>query len=358
MSKSHPIRSSSLNPLHVSIHLLSKFPFISPFLVLLVLCSFLWCPSALSAMQDPNHKIVGISQIVEHPALNAVRFGLIESLKKHGFEEGKNLTVMYENAHGNMGVTAQIANKLLSEPLDVAVAISTPSAQSLFFTAQRTHKQIPIIFTAVSDPIAAKLEPGKHHYPITGVTDAAHLEGLLEVIGSMMPKLKILGLMYNPAEANSVATVTRLKKLLKEHGIEAHEVTVNNTNDVASATQSLIGKVDALYFPQDNTVVSAIESVVKVANRASPSLPVILPIFTSDPILVKRGVLAAVGVDYWDIGRETGDIVVRILKGESAHKIPVQNSSPLKTVINRELAEKLGLKVPQKLKYSSLEFVD
>lgn len=300
-------------------------------------------------------KTIGITQIVEHPALNEVRQGLLEELKEKGYIEGKNLKVIYENAQGNVAVSSQIASKLLSDNLDAAVAISTPSAQSLFFAAQRSGSKLPIIFTAVTDPKDAKLEPGKNSYPITGVTDAPNLEGLLELINAMMPNLKTLGVIYNPSEANSVSTIVKLKQMLKAHGIEIREATVNSTNDVATATQSLIGKVDALYFPQDNTVVSAIEAVVKVANHAQPSLPVILPIFTSDPILVKQGVLAAVGYDYRDIGRETGEVVTEVLGGKSPQEIPIHNASKLKTVVNKALAEKLGLKVPSKLKFSSVE---
>ncbi len=300
-------------------------------------------------------KTIGITQIVEHPALNEVRQGLLEALKEKGYVEGKNLKVIYENAQGNVAVSSQIASKLLSDNLDAAVAISTPSAQSLFFTAQRSGAKLPIVFTAVTDPKDAKLEPGKKSYPITGVTDAPNLEGLLELINNLMPNLKTLGVIYNPSEANSVSTIVKLKQLLQAHGIELREATVNSTNDVATATQSLVGKVDALYFPQDNTVVSAIEAVVKVASHSTPALPVILPIFTSDPILVKQGVLAAVGYDYRDIGRETGEVVAEILGGKAPQDIPIHNASKLKTVVNKALAEKLGLKVPKKLKYSSVE---
>lgn len=329
------------------------------FLVLSLLFAFLLaapCYSETKTSEDV--KTLAITQIVEHPALNSVREGMMESLKKHGYVEGKNLNIVYENAQGNVAVSAQIANKLISTPLNIAVAISTPSAQTLYFAAKRADKKLPIVFSAVSDPKAANLEPGNSKYPITGVTDAPNLEGLLEVIKIMMPNIKTLGVMYNPSESNSVSTINRLKKLLKESNITIVEATVNSTNDVTQVTQSFIGKVDALYFPQDNTIVSAIESVVKVASQSSPTLPVILPIFTSDPILVKRGVLAAVGYDYQDIGRETGEIVADILQGKQAFEIPIDNPKTVKTVVNKMLAEKLGIEVPKKLKYSILEVME
>ena len=321
-------------------------------------CTVLYLPSLIAIESTPSIiKRIGISQIVEHPALDAVRQSMLDSLKEEGFESGKNLNIFYENAQGNMVISTQIANKLLHADLDLVVGVSTPSIQTLFYEARKLKKKIPLVFSAVSDPKAAKLDSDAE-YPITGITDTANLEGLLELINIMMPKLKTLGLMYNPAEANSVSTIDRLKKLLKERHISFMEVTVNKTQDVAQATKSLIGLVDALYFPQDNTVVAAIPTVVKVATQTSPLLPVILPIFTNDPILIKKGILAAVGYDYEDMGKETGRVVARILKGELPQKIAIHNPSELKAVINVSLANKLGLFIPKKLKHSKVQIVE
>lgn len=308
---------------------------------------------SIPAFAEPSTKTIGISQIVEHPALDAVRQSLIETLKTQGFEEGKNLNVIYENAQGNMVTSVQIANKLMSRNLDVAVGISTPSAQTLYFEAQKHKKKIPIVFSAVSDPNAAQLESNTG-YPITGITDTANLEGLLELMHSLMPNLKKLGLMYNPSESNSASTINRLKKLLDKQGIEYVEVTVTKTQEVAQATKSFIGKVDALYFPQDNTIVSAIQTVVNIASQSSPKLPIILPIFTSDPILLKSGVLAAVGYDYEDVGSETGMMVSEILKGKDPKTLLVHSPKKLKAVVNADFAEKLGLTIPKKLEFSEI----
>lgn len=302
-----------------------------------------------------NTKVVGISQIVEHPALNAVREGILAALKEQGFEPGKNLAVDYENAQGNMVIATQIASKLLSSSASVIVGISTPSAQTVYLAAQRNGKRIPIVFAAVSDPIAAKLEPGDTQYPITGITDKPNLEGLLEVMQKMLPHLKTIGVIYSSAEANSVATVKRFKQLIIDKKLDAtlkiQEVTVNSTSDVAQAMQSLVNKVDAIYFPQDNTIVSAIETVVNVAAQ-NPAKQI--PLFCSDPLLVNRGILAAVGYNYADIGRETGLVVARILKGEAAETIPIRSPEHLETAINKKLAQKLGLKIPEKLQFSEM----
>lgn len=337
------------------------------FLSLLVLPSFGYAvktnekADANTTSLKETSKLIGISQIVEHPALNAVRSGLLEALKEEGFVEGENLTVYYENAQGNMVTATQIATKLLSTPLEVIVGISTPSAQTIFYAAQRSDKQIPIVFTAVSDPIAAKLEAGDLNYPITGVTDEPNLGALLEVMQKMLPRLKTLGVIYNPSEANSVATINRLKQLLinnkLEQALKIHEVTVNTTSDVAQAMKSVVGKVDAIYFPQDNTIVSAIETVVNIAKQINSKQKPI-PLFCSDPLLVKRGVLAAVGYNYIEVGRETGRVVARILRGESVSQIPVRSPEQLETVINKTLVQELNLKLPEKLEFSNITITE
>jgi len=294
-------------------------------------------------VDNQNHKTIGISQIVEHPALDAVRLGLIASLKEHGYIPDQNLTIRYENAQGNLVTSTQIAIKLLSAPLNIIIGISTPSAQTLFFAAKRSKNQVPIVFTAVNDPKAAKLEPGSPPYPITGITDSPNVAALLKLMKKMMPNLKTVGLLYNPSEPNSVSTIHEFKTILNLHGIQTRELTVNSTTDIPQAMQSIIGKVDALYFPQDNTVVSAIETVVNIADQGgTPSK--VLPLFCSDPLLVERGVLAAVGYDYTEVGRETGEMVVKLLQGADIKDLKVHNPLDVKTVINKALADRLGLK--------------
>lgn len=303
-----------------------------------------------------SHKTIGISQIIEHSALDIVRQSMIDTLKQEGFIQGKNLTIYYENAHGNMVTATQIANQLLSKDLDVAVGISTPSTQALLQPAQKLGKNVPIVFTAVTDPKSAKLTPDTTNYPITGVTDVPNLEGLWEVLHTLMPNLKTLGVLYNPAEANSVSTLLQLKQRLKERGVTIIEASVNSTADVPQATKSLLGKIDALYFPQDNTVVAAMQSVITIANQSSPVLPIILPISSNDPNILK-GILAANGYDYKDVGHETGLMIARVLKGEPTSNIPIHSPAISKTIINETLVKKLGLVLPKTLANSKIEIV-
>lgn len=341
---------SRANKKSINLSCISKNKILS--LLLAFLLSFA-IYSNISIAEPLSHKTIGISQIVEHPALDAVRQSMLNTLKTQGFEVGKNLKVIYDNAQGNIVTSTQIATKLISSKIDLAIGISTPSAQSLFYESKKHSSKMPIVFSAVSDAKTAGLESCPD-CPITGVTDTAHLEGLLELIKALMPELKTLGLMYNPAETNSVSTIKRFKTLLNKNNIRFVEVTVNKTQDVADATKSFVGKVDALYFPQDNTLVSAIQTIVNIASQSSPTLPVILPIFTSDPLLVQKGVLAAVGYDYRDIGHETGMIVAKILNGENPNHIPIHNPNALKAIINTSLATRLGLTIPKKLEYAEI----
>lgn len=301
-----------------------------------------------------QHKTIGISQIIQHAALDTVRNSMVETLKEEGFEPGKNLTVISENAQGTMALSSQIATKLIGMGVDVAIGISTPSAQTLLRAAQNENKKNPIVFTAVTDPAGANLTTKLASYPITGVTDAPDLAALLEVFDKLLPNVKKIGILYNPSESNSVITVTRLKDLLKQKGIIVIETTVNTTADVSQATQSLIGKVEAIYFPQDNTVVSAMEAVKNAVHQSGVSLPIMLPIYSEDPKVMK-GVLAAVGYDYRDVGRETGKVVARILKGEAAENIPIQHPKQMKVLINEAILKKLNLTLPGSLKHSNVE---
>lgn len=309
-----------------------------------MICLFIAFPNAGYTFKTELNieKKIGINQIVAHPALDAVREGMIAALKEEGFEEGKNISILCENAQGNLVTSTQVATKLLSMPLDAIVTISTPSAQSTLYAAKRLGKRIPLVFSAVNDPISAKLEAGENDYPITGVTDAPNIEAMLQLIKKLLPNLKTLGVLYNSSEQNSISTVKLLKEKAAFQNILIKEVTVNSSSDVPQALQSIKRDVDALYFPQDNTIVSAIETVVSIANQSNQDVKA-LPLFCSDPLLIDKGVLAAVGYDYKEIGKEAGKMVVRLLKGENIKNIPIYNSSKIMTVINKPLAKEWQL---------------
>lgn len=284
---------------------------------------------------------VAVTAIVEHPALDAVRDGVRDELKAAGYEDGKNFKFSYQSAQGNVGTAAQIARKYVGDRPSAIVAIATPSAQS----AVAATKQIPVIYSAVTDPVAAKLvkDWGPSGTNVTGVSDLSPLEKHLELIKKIVPNAKRVGVIYSPGEANSVAIVAALKKAAGPAGITIVEAAAARTVDVPTAAQSLIGKVDAIYTPTDNNVVSAFEGIVKVAQQAK------LPVIAADTATVERGAVAALGLNYYDIGRQTGKIVVRVLKGEAPGKIASQTSSNFELFVNPGAAKLQGVTLPDEL---------
>ena len=281
---------------------------------------------------------VATTAIVEHPALDAVRDGVKEVLKENGYS-GEKLKFTYESAQGKPDIAVQIARKMIGDNPDIIVAIATPSAQAAV-TATNT---IPIVFSAVTDPLAAKLIPTliKPGGNVTGLSDMANVKEHLELIKEFIPNLKTVGIPYNPGETNSVSMLATIKVEAKKMGIKIIESAAPKSSDVMIATKQLVGKVDAIYCPIDNTIISAVESVVKVGIDAQ------VPVFAGDTDTVARGAAAAVGYDYFDLGRQTGDIVVRILKGEKPGNIDVKMAKGTNLFVNPKMAQRMGLKVPQ-----------
>lgn len=286
-------------------------------------------------------KSVAVTAIVEHPALDAVRDGVKDELKAAGFEAGKNLEYEYQSAQGNNGTASQIARKFIGDRPDVIVAIATPSAQAVVAAT----RDIPVVYAAVTDPVAAKLVKGwdATGTNVTGVSDRSPLDKHLALIKRIVPSAKRVGVIYSPGEANSVAIIEALKKAAPAAGLTLVEGPAARTVDVPSATQSLVGKVDVIYAPTDNNVMSAFEGIVKVAQQAK------IPLIAADTGAVERGAAAALGLDYYDLGRQTGKVVVRILKGEAPGKIASQVSDSFELHVNPAAALKQGVTLPDEL---------
>src|SRR5690606_2534201 len=217
---------------------------------------------------------------------------------------------------------------------DVIVAIATPSAQAVVAAT----KSIPVVYAAVTDPVAAQLVPSldPSGTNVTGVSDALSLDKQVELIQKVVPEAKKVGMVYNPGEANSVVVVKRMRELLPKAGMTLVEASAARTVDVGAAARSLVGKVDAIYTSTDNNVVSAYESLVKVGDSAK------IPLIASDTDSVKRGAIAALGVNYHDLGLQTGKIVIRILKGEKPGDIASQTSDNLELYVNQGAAKRQG----------------
>jgi putative ABC transport system substrate-binding protein len=289
-------------------------------------------PSGIAAADNVT---VATTAIVEHPALDAARDGVRDELAAAGYEEGKNLTFLYETAQGNPATAAQIARKFIGEAPDVIVPISTPSAQAVVAAT----RDIPVVFTAVTDPVAAKLvsnaeKPGGN---VTGMSDMSPLALHLDLIAEITPNAKRIGVPYNPGEPNAVILVDLLKEMAPSKGMEIVVAPATKSADVLSATQSLIGKCDVIYVPTDNTIVSALEAVIKVGIDNQ------VPVYAGDTASVPRGAMAALGFNYYDVGRQTGKIVVRVLKGENPGDISVEGVEITELYVNPGMAEKMGV---------------
>lgn len=288
-------------------------------------------------------KRIAVTTIVEVPQLIEVKNGLIEGLKAMGYVEGKNLSVDYKNAQGNFGTAQQIARQFVGERPDVIVPITTPSAQ----TVVAATKDIPVVFSTVTDPLRAKVvsrikKPGAN---VTGVSDFAPIAKQLDLIKEILPKLKKLGFVYNPGLDNSLSYLETIKAEGGKRGIEIVPAPAPTANDVVGAGQSLVGKVDAIYVPNDTTVVAALEALVKLAQDAK------VPLFTGETRGVERGAVASISYNYTEVGRITAGLVKQVLDGKKPGDVDVvfmaDATKSLNLFVNKTSAAKMGVSVPQ-----------
>nr|WP_254046978.1 ABC transporter substrate-binding protein [Pusillimonas sp. T2] len=285
---------------------------------------------ALSGAQS-----VAVTSIVEHPALDSLKDGVKAALEKAGFTEDKGLEWQFQTAQGNTAIAAQIARKFVGDKPDVIVAIATPSAQAVVAAT----KSIPVVYAAVTDPVEAQLVPSfePSGTNVTGVSDQLELTRQIELIKQVVPNAKTVGMVYNPGEANSAVVVRQMRELLPDYGMTLAEVSAPRTVDVGAAARSLIGRVDVIYTSTDNNVVSAYEALVKVGNDAQ------IPLVASDPDSVKRGAIAALGINYYDLGLQAGAMAVEILKGAKPGEMPSQMGEKLELHLNLDAAKKQGV---------------
>jgi len=294
-----------------------------------------------------QERSVAVTAIVDHPALDAVRDGVLAELKANGYEIGKNLKWQGQSAQGNTGTAAQIARKYVGDNVSVIVPISTPSAQA----AAIVTKTIPIVYSAVGDPVAAGLVKSwqASGTNVTGVSDSVPISWHLDVIRKVLPTAKRIGVIFNPGEANSAAFVDSLKNRMSSRGYTLVEAPALHSADVSTAAKSLVGKVDLIFAPTDNTVASAFLSVARVADEAK------LPLFAADHGMVRQGAAFGVGLNYAEIGRQTGKIVVRILRGEAPGSIPPQTSAAFEFYVNADAAKAQGITIPRALRETATQ---
>jgi putative ABC transport system substrate-binding protein len=284
---------------------------------------------------------IGISQFVEHPSLDLAREGFIDQLAEEGFVDGENIEIDLQNAQADFATAQTIAQRFNQNKVDLVLAIATPSAQ----TAANVLKNTPVLITAVTDPVEAGIvksmeKPGAN---ITGTTDMNPVAKQLELIRNFLPEVKDIGILYNPGEVNSTVQVKLAKEKAKEMEVNLEEATVSNSSEVSLAVSSLVDNVDAIYVPTDNIIVSAMPTVLQIAHNRK------VPVFASENNSVEQGAVATLGIDYYQLGRQTGSMAARILNGSDPAKMPVESSKELKLYINQKSTEEIGLEIPAEL---------
>lgn len=300
------------------------------------------CQSTTSTGDTQNYKI-GVIQLVEHAALDAAYQGFVDGLKEAGFEEGKNITIDYQNAQGDQSNCQTIANKLINDRSHLILAIATPAAQAV----ANTTKDIPILVTAVTDPAAAKLVasnevPGGN---VSGTSDLTPVKEQIGLITQLVPDVKKVGLLYCSSEANSKFQIEIAKKELEALGLEWVEATVSNSNEIQQVTQSLIGKVEAIYIPTDNMLAAGIATVSQVTTPSK------IPVIVGEEGMVQKGGTATYGINYYNLGKLTATQAVSILKdGKKPAEMPIEYASEGTLVVNEDILKEMGIELPQSLK--------
>ena len=283
---------------------------------------------------------VGIVQLVEHAALDAANKGFVEGLASKGYKEGKNIAYDRQNAQADQSNLQNIAHRFVNNKVNLICAIATPAAQ----TVANVTSDIPIVATAVTDYKTAKLvkdnaKPGTN---VTGTTDMNPVEQQLDLLLKVVPNAKSVGTIYCSSEVNSQLQVDILKKAATAKGVTIKEATVSNVNDIQQAARSLVGKVQAIYVPTDNVLASAMPTLVSVTEEAK------LPVICGEGGMVKAGGLATLGVDYYKLGFQAGEMAADILSGKSKPAdMAIQAQKEFKAMVNLKEAEKIGLKVPE-----------
>ena len=285
---------------------------------------------------------VGIAQLVEHAALDAANKGFVDGLASKGYKEGQNVKFDKQNAQADQSNLQNIAQRFVSNKVDLICAIATPTAQ----TMANATKDIPIVGTAITDYEAAKLvkdnkKPGTN---VTGTTDMNPVKEQVELALKIMPKAKTLGLIYCSSEVNSQIQAQMAKTAAKAKGLNVLETTVSTVNDIQQAAQNLVGKADVIYVPTDNVLASAMPTLTAITNEAK------IPVICGEGGMLKGGGVATLAVDYYKLGFTTGEMAADILAGKSKPAdMAIKAQDKFETIINKAEVQKLGLQLPADL---------
>ena len=311
---------------------------LAPLLVVGILLTSLISLHQLKADKKKDVFRIGISQFITHQSLDATREGFVDELAKQGYIEGENIEIDLQNAQGEQRNLKTISQQL-AESSDVVLAIATPSAQSLANTTQTT----PVVFSAVTDPVSAKLVESREHPGgnVTGTSDQSSdaISTQINLIKKVLPKAKTIGILYTQSEPNSVVQKDEAKRLLEEKGFTVVEKTILDSNNVKAAAESLMAEVDMVFVPTDNIISSTMETVKQVSIKHK------VPVFGGSTEMVAVGGLYNYGTNYEELGRQTARMLIRVLKGEKPENIAVELPEKLELHTNQEMADALGIDI-------------
>ena len=311
---------------------------LAPLLVVGILLTSLISLHQLKADKKKDVFRIGISQFITHQSLDATREGFVDELAKQGYVEGKNIEIDLQNAQGEQRNLKTISQQL-AESSDVVLAIATPSAQSLANTTQTT----PVIFSAVTDPVSAKLVESREHPGgnVTGTSDQSSdaISTQINLIKKVLPKAKTIGILYTQSEPNSVVQKDEAKRLLEEKGFTVVEKTILDSNNVKATAESLMAEVDMVFVPTDNIISSTMETVKQVSIKHK------VPVFGGSTEMIAVGGLYNYGTNYEELGRQTARMLIRVLKGEKPENIAVELPEKLELHTNQEMADALGIDI-------------
>lgn len=289
---------------------------------------------------DEASYVVGISQFAEHGSLDNCRNGFLEGLAEAGIVEGQNLEVVFDNAQADTGTASTIASNMVAKNVDLICAIATPSAAAAYNACMET--EIPVVYSAISDPVAAGLAnaDGTSTGNITGTSDVLPVSAQLEMIRALMPEASKIGIIYTTSEENSISTIATYKELAANYNFEIVDSGISATGEVEMAAADLVTKVDCICNLTDNTVVQALQVVLAKANDAK------IPVFGSEIEQVKNGCVASMGIDYLALGKVTGQMAAKVLKGESkASEMNFEAAEEAELYVNTAAAEKIGMEL-------------
>ena len=285
-----------------------------------------------------NQKKIGVIQLVEHPSLDAANKGFVDGLASKGFKDGENIKIDQQNAQADQSNLNSIAQRFVSDKKDLVLAIATPAAQGL----AAATKNIPVIMGAISDPVGAKLVKDLKHPEgnVTGTSNQVPIKQTVELVKSLTPNAKTIGILYASSEDNSKSQVESFKKFAEKDGLNVVEYAVPSTNEINTTMSVMTGKVDAIWTPQDNTIASAFSTVISSANQAK------IPVYTTVDTMVKEGGLASVAQSQYELGKATARSAVKVLKGKKVKDVPVDVIDDGTPTLNLKVAQDLNITIP------------